>query len=228
MVIGKLSFGLAHLLFVAVASIVFLPVMRFPPALRTALVLGSATLAGGTVVFLLLQKHGKLGVFVRWLIARNILAKTLRGIVPTIDRVDKALKTFYRERPWDLARSVFWHLLGYVVGVFATWYFLFLLREDRGLIVAAQIWCLVLWFDLVTFAVPLNLGVLEGGRLVAFRVFGFGALPGMTFGMVSRVAQLFWAGFGLVNYALLIPRTRPRTRPSHAPPEFSEQQPIEA
>jgi hypothetical protein len=227
-VIGKLSFALAHPLFVAVGSIIFLPVMNFPPVLRAALVFGSATLAGGMVVFLLLQKHGKLGAFVRGLIARDVFAKTLRSVVRPIERVDDALKAFYREQPWDLAKSVLLHLLGYMVGIFTTWYFLFLLGEDRGLIVAARIWCLVLWFDLVTFAVPLNLGVLEGGRLVAFRVFGFGGLPGMTFGMVSRVAQLFWAGFGLINCALLIPRTRPRTRPSDAPLEFSEQQPIEA
>ncbi len=207
-VIGKLSFALAHLLVVAVGSIIFLPVMDFPPVLRAALVLGSATLAGGSVVFLLLQKHGKLAAFVRWLIARNVFATTLRRVIRPIEQVDEALKTFYREQPWNLGKSVFWHLLGYAVGIFATWYFLFLLAEDRGLIVAARIWFLVLWFDLVTFAVPLNLGVLEGGRFVAFRVFGFGGLPGMTFGMVSRVAQLFWAGFGLINYALLIARTR--------------------
>jgi len=196
--------------------------------LRAALVLGSATLAGGTVVFLVLQKHGKLGALVRWLIARNVCAKALRSILRPVERVDDALKAFYREQPWDLARSVFWHLVGYVIGIFTTWYFLFLLAEDRGVIVAARIWCLVLWFDLVTFAVPLNLGVLEGGRLVAFRVFGFGGLPGMTFGIVSRVAQLFWAGFGLINYALLIPGARSRTRPSEASSEFFKQQPIEA
>jgi len=64
----------------------------------------------------------------------------------------------------------------------------------------------VLWFDLVTFAVPLNLGVLEGGRVLAFSAFGFGGVVGMTFGVAARVAQLFWAGVGLVIYALLIVR----------------------
>jgi hypothetical protein len=61
-----------------------------------------------------------------------------------------------------------------------------------------------MWIDLVTFAVPMNLGVLEGGRLVAFRMAGFGDLPGMSFGLVTRAAQLFWATAGLVSYALLI------------------------
>jgi hypothetical protein len=32
----------------------------------------------------------------------------------------------------------------------------------------------------------------------------------MTFGMVTRVAQLFWAGVGLINYGLLIVRRAAR------------------
>ena len=79
--------------------------------------------------------------------------------------------------------------------------------------VAARVWCLVLWFDLVTFAVPFSLGVLEGGRAVAFHAFGFAALPGLTFGIVTRLAQLFWAAFGLVNYALMITHIEPHARP---------------
>jgi hypothetical protein len=209
-VVGKLSFGLAHLLFVAAGSIVLLPVLPLPPALRAVLLVSGATLATGILAFLLLQKNGKLSVFLRWLVARKLFAKALRGLVLPMEQVDKTLKAFYREQPWDLVWSVLWHLLGYAVGFFVTWYFLFLLTEGRGWIVSARIWFLVLWCDLVTFAVPLNLGVLEGGRLMAFRSFGFGALPGMTFGMAARLTQLFWAGFGLINYALLIGRTPAR------------------
>jgi len=212
-VIGKLSFALAHLFFVAAGSIVLLPVLRLPPVLRTALLLVSATLAAGTIAFLLLQKRGKLSVLLKWMVARNIFAKRLQRFVIPMEQLDETLKTFHRERPWDLARSVGWHVLGYLIGIFATWYVLFLLTDSRAWMVAAQIWCLVLWFDLVTFAVPLSLGVLEGGRFAAFQAFGFGALPGMTFGIVTRLAQLFWAGFGLINYALMIARIEPHARP---------------
>ena len=63
-----------------------------------------------------------------------------------------------------------------------------------------------MWFDLLGFAVPLNLGVMEGSRIVALRAIGYNAVLGMTYGMAFRLAQLFWAGFGLVNYALMIPK----------------------
>ena len=29
------------------------------------------------------------------------------------------------------------------------------------------------------------------------------AIAGLTYGVATRLAQLFWAGFGLLNYALL-------------------------
>ena len=210
--IGKLSFALAHLFFVAAGSIVLLPVLYLAPPLRTALLLVSGALAAGTIIFLLLQMHGKLSVLVKWLVARNILAHSLQRFILPMERLDEALKLFHRERPWDLVRSVFWHVLGYLVGIFATWYVLFLLTDSRGWTVAARVWCLVLWFDLVTFAVPLSLGVLEGSRLAAFQTFGFGALSGMTFGIATRLAQLFWVGLGLLNYALLISRKIPIER----------------
>jgi hypothetical protein len=204
--VGKLSFALAHIFFVAAGSIVLLPVLQLAPALRTPLVVVTGALAVGTILFLLLQKHGKLSVLVKWLVVRNILTNPLQRLVLPMERLDETLKSFHRERPWDLARSVSWHVLGYLVGIFATWYVLFLLTDSREWAVAARIWCLVMWFDLVTFAVPLSLGVLEGGRLAAFQTFGFGPLSGITFGIATRLAQLFWVGLGLFNYALLIPR----------------------
>jgi uncharacterized protein (TIRG00374 family) len=212
-VIGKLSFALAHLFFVAAGSIVLLPVLNLPPALQTALLIVGSALAAGSIIFLLLQKHGKLSSLVKWLVARNICAKTLQRFVLPMERLDETLKTFHRERPWDLVRSVVWHVLGYLVGIFATWYVLLLLTDSREWMVAARIWCLVLWFDLVTFAVPLSLGVLEGGRFAAFHAFGFGALPGMAFGIATRLAQLFWAVLGLINYVLLA-RQQVKRRPS--------------
>jgi hypothetical protein len=50
---------------------------------------------------------------------------------------------------------------------------------------------------------PLGLGTLEGSRIIALRAVGYNALLGMTYGVSLRLAQLFWAMVGLVNYAFL-------------------------
>lgn len=204
--IGKLSLALGHLLFVAFGSVLILTGLPWPPMLRAMLILGIALLAAGIMFFLFLQKRGRLAAFPRWLVARNICAETMQRFVRPIEQVDETVKVYYRERPWNLPLSVFWHLVGYTVGIFTTWYFLVLVTGHAGIAAAARIWFLAMWIDLVTFAVPLNLGVLEGGRAVAFQMAGFGILPGVTFGLATRAAQLFWAGLGLLNYAQLIPK----------------------
>ena len=48
---------------------------------------------------------------------------------------------------------------------------------------------------------------------MAYHAFGFSALPGLTFGIVTRLAQLFWAAFGLVSYALMVAHIEPHARP---------------
>ena len=114
------------------------------------------------------------------------------------------LKQFYRERPWDLAQAIGWHLVGYSIGIAPTWLFLHLLQpESASLLLAAAAWFLGMWFDLLTFAVPLNLGTLEATRIVAFRAIGYTALMGMTYGIALRLAQMFWAGFGLITHGLV-------------------------
>lgn len=115
-----------------------------------------------------------------------------------ISEVDEALKAFYRQRPLDLLRAVCWHQLGYSVGIVQTWLYFSLLHQDVSWTVAAGLWFLGMWFDLLTFAVPLNLGTLEGSRIVALRAIGYSSLMGMTYGVALRLAQLLWSIFGLM------------------------------
>jgi hypothetical protein len=128
---------------------------------------------------------------------------------------------FYRDRPRDLAVAVAWHLVGFPVGILQTWLFFALLDQPASFTVAASVWFLGLWFDLLTFAIPLNLGTLEGSRIVTFRAVGYQALQGMTFGVTLRLAQLVWAIYGLINYAMLASTpapsvSKPATTPQRA------------
>ena len=122
-IIGKLSFALSHLLFVILGASLMLSGLKWPPALRTALILSAAMLAIGIGIFLGLQIKGRLASVPRWLLARNLFANSMPRLIQPLEKVDQMLKVFYRERPWNLTRSVFWHLLGYTIGIFATWYF---------------------------------------------------------------------------------------------------------
>jgi len=105
-----------------------------------------------------------------------------------------------------LLLAIGWHLAGYSVGIAQAWLFFRLLNHDASWTVAAGVWFLGMWFDLLTFVVPQNLGTLEGTRIVALQALGYTSLMGMTWGLALRLAQIFWACFGLVNHAWLASR----------------------
>src|SRR5215469_8157967 len=104
--VGRLSTGMAHALFVTLGSIVVVSSAQLPRPVWVAMFASAGFVISGIVVFLLLQKYGKLGAFVRWLAARPFAGQWLQKAASEISRVDEAVQTFYREQPGDLARAV--------------------------------------------------------------------------------------------------------------------------
>jgi len=208
-IIGKLSYALAQLLFIVLGSILILCRIRLPLAATIAMLAGSALLGVGIVGFLLVQKHGKLGAVVRWLVAHKVGGEPLQKAAHQITQVDQSLKLFYVERPGDLPLSMLCHVVGMTCSILKTWYFLLLLTGG-SFFAAAGIWFLGSWFDLVTFAIPLGIGVQEGTRILAFKGLGFSLNLGLTYGIALRLEQLFWGGFGLFMYAALLAEKRGR------------------
>jgi hypothetical protein len=201
--LGKVCFAVGHLLFVVVGSLLILWQVSLAPALWIPMVLSSALVGAGIVAFLLLQKYGKLGVLIRWLAARGRGGRIVQVAARQMTDVDETLKTFYREQPRDLAVAVGWHFLGNVLGIFQSWLFFALLDQPTSLAAAAGVFILGVWFDLLTFAVPMNVGALEASRIVALKAIGSTSLLGMTYGIALRLAQLFCAGLGLLSHAFL-------------------------
>lgn len=201
-IVDKLSYSLAQVALASTGSIVivlFLGV-SLPTGVWVGVLAGSVLLAAGIGGFLLVQKYGKLGAVVRWLVARKVGGRTMAKAGDHITQVDLALKVFYRNQPWDLPLSILWHVGGLACGVLQSWYFLYLMTGHSHLLLAAGIWCLGTLVDLVAFAIPLDIGVLEATRVMVFRIFGLTSALGLTFGVALRVEQIFWALIGLVIY----------------------------
>ena len=201
--IGKVCFGLAHLLFVVLGVPVVMHTMHLAAPVWIPLLLSAALVATGIIIFLLLQKHGKLGAPTRWLVAKGIGGRTLEKIAANFTALDEELRAFYRERPMDMCLAMCWHLTGYSIGIAQTWFFLHLLHPPTSLAIAAGVWFVGMWFDLLTFAIPLNAGSLEGTRILAFKLIHYGAPLGLAYGVALRLAQMLWAAIGLVLYGEL-------------------------
>jgi len=208
-IIGKLAYTLSQLIFVVVGSSLIFWKINLPAAGSAAMFAGSALLGAGIAGFLLVQKHGKLGVVVRWLVAHKIGGEILKKAGDQITQVDQALQLFYQEHPRDLPLAMLWHMLGMVFSIMKTWYFL-LLVTDGSFFSAAGIWLLGTWFNLLTFAVPMGLGVQEGSRVLAFKILGFNVALGLTYGIALRLEQIFWAAAGLLIYVALLAEKRER------------------
>src|SRR6266850_1046777 len=65
--IEKVCFACAQLLFVAIGAGFILWKVHLPKTLWVAMLIGGTPVAGGIVTFLLLQSQGKLGGLIRWL-----------------------------------------------------------------------------------------------------------------------------------------------------------------
>jgi hypothetical protein len=204
--VGKVCFACGHLLFVTIGAGFILWQIPLPAPLWLGMVISGGLLGSGIVAFLLLQSRGKLGGIFRWLAARKIGSSALQVAAREVSKVDDALRGYYRERPGDLVIAIGWHLAGFSLGILATWLFLSLAGRTSSLPTGAAIWFLGMWFDLLTFAVPLNLGTLEGTRIVALRAIGYNSVLGMAYGVSLRLAQLSCAVFGLIIYGLLLSR----------------------
>lgn len=203
-IVGKLSYAMAKLLFVGTGSLIILWGIEVPVGVWVAMLTGSALLGAGILAFLAVQKYGKLGAVVRWLAAHRIGGKALEKSTDKITKVDTALRLFYREHPWDLPKSIIWHIGGMVCGILQGWYFLYVLADRPSLALAAGIWFLGSWLDLLSFPIPMNLGVLEGSRVLIFELLGFQSAVGLSYGVALRLEQLFWAGIGLLIYGALL------------------------
>ncbi len=202
-IIGKLSYVLAQLMFIATGSVAILWKVGLPVELWVSLVVSSVILGFGIVGFLLVQKFGKLGAVLRWISKWNVGRKHLDKFTGIMNEVDDLLKEYYRERPFDLPKSIAWHILGFVCGIIQVWYFLRLVGAHAPLESVAAIWFLGSWFDLVSFPVPASIGIQEGSRLLVFDALGLTRLQGLTFGLSLRIEQIFWAVVGMMSYSVI-------------------------
>jgi hypothetical protein len=204
--IEKFCFAFSQVLFVLIGCVFIVGRVHLSGALWVSMVVSVALVSAGIFSFFLLQKYGKLGALVRWLAARRPGNSTLQNLAAQITGVDEALQTFYVRQPRNLWLAVSWHLAGFCVSILQAWIFLYLLNAGAWLPVAATVAFLGMWFDLLTFAVPMNMGSLEGTRVVVFKAIGYGAVAGVAYGLAIRLAQIFWSVLGLALYGWLMAR----------------------
>ena len=146
----------------------------------------------------------------RWAVAHRIGGAGLRTAALHATDVDQRLRAYYRLRPYDMPLSVIWHVAALTWSILPAYYFLTFVTGGASMSLATAIVCLGIWFNLVTFALPVDFGVQETTRVIVFSILGFNSAAGLTYGITLRLEQLVWACAGLAVYVVLVRRDRER------------------
>jgi uncharacterized membrane protein YbhN (UPF0104 family) len=210
LVLAKTAEVLAQALMLATAILIAWTTGTVGPALLTAmgyLLLVEVLGVGGFVWVQMAGVVGKTGRILSW-----AGVEALRRA----QRLDVALRGFYRDEWRRFLLSMGLHFAGGLVGVVEALLILHSLKLPGSLIMATIIDALWSAVRFATFFVPASLGPLEGAIAAAFGVVGFGASAGLAFTIVRRARQVVWIGLGVVILMAMNPsrsRTEERVGP---------------
>ena len=155
---------------------------------------------------------GFFGAQVSGLVARGGRVLKAFGVIDDISgaqKLDAALRGYYRTEWRRFGLSVAFHLAGWLLGVLEALIMLGALGVDASVVTATAIEALGSGVRFATFLVPASLGAFEGANAAAFGALGFGAGAGLAFSFVRRARQAAWVVIGVL---LALPSLRRQRR----------------
>jgi glycosyltransferase 2 family protein len=155
---------------------------------------------------------GFFGAQLSGLVARGGRLLKRLGVIEDVayaQKLDTALRTYYRREWWRFSLSVAFHLAGWLLGALEAFVMLWALGIDVSMATAAAIEAFGSGVRFATFLVPASLGAFEGANAAAFGALGFGASAGLAFSFVRRARQAVWVVVGIL---VMLPTLRRRRR----------------
>ena len=192
-VIAKTTITIAQALFLVIGV-----VLAWTSLATDSRVIGIMT---WLLVVEILAVAGFVGVQVVGIVGRAGRALEWFGVVQrdgSTQRLDAALRDYYR-RDWRrLSLSTFFHLAGWLLGAVEAYLILYFLQIPAGLVLAIVVEALGAGVRFAAFMVPASLGAFESANAAAFEAMGLGAGAGLAFSFVRRARQLVWIVIGLL------------------------------
>jgi uncharacterized membrane protein YbhN (UPF0104 family) len=96
-----------------------------------------------------------------------------------------------------------WFAFAFAVSTIEVWLVMYFLTVPISWTTAVGIEVLSVIVDGVFFFMPGKLGTQEGGKMLAFTLFGLPPEKGLAMGLIRRGRELFWDSIGLALYAVL-------------------------
>jgi len=148
----------------------------------------------------ILALGGFLGAQLSGLVARGGRLLRMLGAIESIayaERLDQALRDYYRTQWRRFGLSLGFHLAGWLLGALDTLVILWALGVTASVTTATIVEALGSGVRFATFLVPASLGPSEAANAAAFAALGFGAGAGLAFSFIRRARQAVWVVIGL-------------------------------
>ncbi|MBI2118706.1 MAG: flippase-like domain-containing protein [Elusimicrobia bacterium] len=170
---------------------------------------------GMTLVSLLLFVLQKKGLYLptgKWLSKIALLESWIVGKLESAHLIDQDIRNFYIVHPIKFFQSILFNFLAWFGGVIEIMLFMKFLGLETSFQAAFTIETFSLFINNLAFFVPARLGVGEGGRVLLFITLGYPPSSGMSYGIIRRIRETVWIGFGL---GVLLIRKR-KLKPEHS------------
>jgi hypothetical protein len=217
--INKLTVTVADLILAVAGVSVLVASASLAPEWKLGALAGGLLFIGGTVAFWMLQRRGQLaGLLGRRSVLQRLLGEERAARMAHLSEdIDERIADFHAARRGDAAVSTLLHIAGKAIGAVQLALFFYWLEIPVGAFDVVSIFLIARAIELAAFFMPASLGTQEGGLMLAMSVAGIPVSLGLTFSLVLRLEQLFWAGVGFVAYAGALWQRRSRTPPPVRP-----------
>ncbi len=148
-------------------------------------------------LFFLFQVTGMLGVLDSWT-ARLIPKHKDHSFLNHLQELNTLMSAYYKEYQGRIVLSIFYALLGWVVGLGELYLALYYLGYDPSF---QELWIIEALIQLVrvgSFFIPMSLGAQEGGLILIFAAMGLTPDLGLAVSFVRRIKEMLWVSAGLL------------------------------
>ena len=198
-VINKTAQAITGLIFTAIGLSLVIFYWALPQAIPLPIQIGLGALlsVGGLLIWGLWRKQQHMFSSLLNLLARlGVRTDQLERRMVKAASIDHCISQFYRDYKKRFLLVMFFHSLGWILGVFETFVILRTLGAQIDFSVAFLITSLTLIINSLFFFMPSNIGVLEGGQVFLLITLGLNPAMGLSLGIVKRMRKIFWISIG--------------------------------
>lgn len=148
-------------------------------------------------LFFLFQVTGMLGVLASWT-ARMFPKHKDHSFLNHLQVLNTLMSAYYKEYQGRIVLSIFYALVGWVVGLGELYLALYYLGYDPSF---QELWIIEALIQLVrvgSFFIPMSLGAQEGGLILIFVAMGLTPDLGLAVSFVRRIKEMIWVSAGLL------------------------------